>query len=87
VREGIDKKWASYEEFRPDFAVEAARIATLVTIDDEWKMLLQKMDALKQTVGLAMFKGADPLKEYQVQGFKMYEKVDLTLLNRLLRLR
>jgi len=75
VQEGVEEKWASYEEFRPTFAVEAARIATVVTIDDEWKLLLQKMDALKQTVGLAMFKGANPLKEYQVQGFRMYEKV------------
>jgi len=76
VQEGIDKKAASYEEFRPGFAVEAAQIATVVTIDDEWKSLLQKMDALKQTVGLAAYKGSEPLKEYQVQGFRMYEKVE-----------
>ncbi|CAJ1432025.1 unnamed protein product [Effrenium voratum] len=76
VRHGIKKKAASYEEFRPGFAVEAARIATVVTIDDEWKALLQKMDALKQTVGLAAYKGSEPLKEYQVQGFKMYQKVE-----------
>lgn len=76
VREGIQSKAKSYEEFRPGFAVEAARIATVVTIDDEWKALLQKMDALKQTVGLAAYKGSEPLKEYQVQGFKMYQKVE-----------
>jgi len=76
VQEGIKQKAASYEEFRPGFAVEAARIATVVTIDDEWKALLQKMDALKQTVGLAAYKGSEPLKEYQVQGFKMYQKVE-----------
>jgi preprotein translocase subunit SecA len=76
VKKGIDEKWVSYEEFRPGFAVEAARIATVVTIDDEWKMLLQKMDALKQTVGLAQYKGSDPLKEYQIQGFNMYRKVE-----------
>jgi len=76
VKEGITSKWASYEEFRPGFAIEAARIATVVTIDDEWKILLQKMDALKQTVGLATYKGSDPLKEYQVQGFNMYRKVE-----------
>jgi len=76
VREGIESKAKSYEEFRPGFAVEAARIATVVTIDDEWKALLQKMDALKQTVGLAAYKGSEPLKEYQVQGFKMYQKVE-----------
>jgi len=75
VQEGIAKKWAEYEDWRKDFAVEAARIATVVTIDDEWKALLQKMDALKQTVGLAAYKGAEPLKEYQVQGFRMYQKV------------
>eukprot|EP00438_Fugacium_kawagutii_P032348 Skav234851 [mRNA] locus=scaffold840:38955:39638:- [translate_table: standard] len=76
VKEGIQTKAKSYEEFRPGFAVEAARIATVVTIDDEWKALLQKMDALKQTVGLAAYKGTEPLKEYQVQGFKMYQKVE-----------
>ncbi|CAE7226865.1 secA, partial [Symbiodinium sp. CCMP2456] len=74
VQKGITEKAASYEEFRPGFAVEAARIATVVTIDDEWKALLQKMDALKQTVGLAAYKGSEPLKEYQVQGFRMYQK-------------
>jgi len=76
VREAIDKKEAEYLQFRPGFAVEAARIATVVTIDDEWKILLQKMDALKQTVGLAAYKGSEPLKEYQVQGFRMYQKVE-----------
>ncbi|OLQ06652.1 Dynein light chain 2, cytoplasmic [Symbiodinium microadriaticum] len=76
VQQGITEKAASYEEFRPGFAVEAARIATVVTIDDEWKALLQKMDALKQTVGLAAYKGSEPLKEYQVQGFRMYQKVE-----------
>eukprot|EP00913_Durusdinium_trenchii_P014972 g14044.t1 len=40
------------------------------------RALLQKMDALKQTVGLAAYKGTEPLKEYQVQGFKMYQKVE-----------
>jgi len=74
VQEGISKKWDEYTQFRPGFPVEAARIATIVTIDDEWKDLLQKMDALKQTVGLAAYKGRNPLKEYQVQGFRMYEK-------------
>jgi preprotein translocase subunit SecA len=74
VREGISKKWDEYEEFRPGFPIEAARIATVVTIDDEWKDLLQKMDALKQTVGLAAYKGREPLKEYQMQGFRMYER-------------
>jgi len=76
VNEEITRKSAEYEEFRPGFAVEAARIATVVTIDDEWKALLQKMDALKQTVGLAAYKGSEPLKEYQVQGFRMYQKVE-----------
>jgi len=76
VLEGIEKKWVEYEQFRPGFPIEAARIATVVTIDDEWKMLLMKMDALKQTVGLAAYKGSEPLKEYQVQGFKMYQKVE-----------
>jgi preprotein translocase subunit SecA len=74
VQEGISRKWDEYEQFRPGFPIEAARIATIVTIDDEWKDLLQKMDALKQTVGLAAYKGRNPLKEYQVQGFRMYEK-------------
>lgn len=76
VQQGIARKWVEYEQFRPGFAVEAATIATVVTIDDEWKTLLQKMDALKQTVGLAMYKGSEPLKEYQVQGFRMYQKAE-----------
>mmetsp|Transcript_118368 Transcript_118368/g.334500 ORF Transcript_118368/g.334500 Transcript_118368/m.334500 type:complete len:992 (-) Transcript_118368:254-3229(-) len=76
IEEGIEKKWKLYEEFRPSFGAEAARIATVVTIDDEWKDLLQKMDALKQTVGLATYKGSDPLKEYQVEGFRMYRRVE-----------
>lgn len=75
VKDRIASKVSEYTDFRPGFAVEAARIATVVTIDDEWKDLLQKMDALKQTVGLAAYKGREPLKEYQVQGFRMYEKV------------
>lgn len=76
VQEGIERKRQDYEQFRPGFAVEAARIATVVTIDDEWKILLQKMDALKQTVALAAYKGSEPLKEYQVQGFRMYQKAE-----------
>jgi preprotein translocase subunit SecA len=76
VQKGIEEKRVFYEDFRPGFAVEASRIATVVTIDDEWKILLQKMDALKQTVGLSAYKGTEPLKEYQVQGFRMYQKAE-----------
>lgn len=76
VLQGIVQKRAEYEAFRPGFATEAAMIATLVTIDDEWKLLLYKLDALKQTVQLATFKGVSPLQEYQVQGFKLYRKCE-----------
>eukprot|EP00929_Paragymnodinium_shiwhaense_P049334 TRINITY_DN24891_c0_g2_i1.p1 TRINITY_DN24891_c0_g2~~TRINITY_DN24891_c0_g2_i1.p1 ORF type:complete len:1032 (-),score=317.37 TRINITY_DN24891_c0_g2_i1:154-3249(-) len=72
----VREKWAFYDDWRPGFGAEAARIATVVTIDDEWKALLQRMEALKQTVGLATYKGSDPLREYQVEGFKMYQKAE-----------
>eukprot|EP00928_Gymnodinium_smaydae_P011540 TRINITY_DN14246_c0_g3_i1.p1 TRINITY_DN14246_c0_g3~~TRINITY_DN14246_c0_g3_i1.p1 ORF type:complete len:1424 (-),score=189.44 TRINITY_DN14246_c0_g3_i1:327-4547(-) len=74
VKDAISKQWAAYEEFREGFACEAAQICIVVTIDDDWKVLLQRMDALKHIVDLRAYKGTDPLQEYRVQGFRMYER-------------
>ena len=45
--------------------LETTRYLTLVQIDNLWQQHLAQVDALKETAGLSVYKGVDPMKEYE----------------------
>ncbi len=68
-----------YEEREATFGEEIIRylerVLVLSTIDALWKDHLLAMDHLKEGIGLRGYGQMDPLKEYQREGFEMFQNL------------
>ncbi|MBW2143675.1 MAG: SEC-C domain-containing protein [Deltaproteobacteria bacterium] len=51
------------------------RFIILQIIDDQWVAHLQDMDHMKEGIGLRGYGQLDPLKEYQKEGFALFEGI------------
>ncbi len=51
------------------------RFAVLSVIDHKWKEHLREMDDLKEGIGLRAYGQKDPLVEYKVEAFKLFEQL------------
>ncbi|MPM77150.1 Protein translocase subunit SecA [bioreactor metagenome] len=65
----------------PDKVKELERKVLLEVVDAYWIDHIDAMDQLRQCIGLAAIGQKDPVKEYTVQGYDMFED-----LNRIIRL-
>ena len=62
-----EQEFPSSEEFR-----ELERVALLKTIDRKWMDHIDDMDQLRQGIGLQAYGQKDPLVEYKMTGFDMF---------------
>jgi preprotein translocase subunit SecA len=74
--------------FPGDQFTEFARWVMLNNLDSQWKDHLLSMDHLKDGIGLRGYAQKDPLREYQREGFELFEEMlgrirtgSLTLIN------
>ncbi|MFA5011003.1 MAG: preprotein translocase subunit SecA [Ignavibacteria bacterium] len=51
------------------------RFAMLTIIDDKWKEHLREMDDLKEGINFRAYGQKDPLVEYKMDGFKLFEEM------------
>jgi preprotein translocase subunit SecA len=51
------------------------RMITLQIIDNEWVRHLQDMEHMKEGIGLRGYGQLDPLREYQKEGFALFEEL------------
>jgi preprotein translocase subunit SecA len=51
------------------------RVATLSTIDEKWTDHLRELDELKTGIGLRAFGQKDPLLEYKMEAFNLFEQM------------
>ena len=58
------------EEFR-----EVERIVLLRAIDTKWMNHIDDMDQLKESIGLQAFAQRDPVNEYKLRGFEMFQEM------------
>ena len=58
------------------FAGEVERFLALSQSDTQWKEHLQKMDYLKEFVGLRAYGSDDPLQAYQREGFALFNALN-----------
>lgn len=77
VREAIEAKLKSrYEEHKSrmgaDTMAELQRYVMLKVIDDAWIEQLHNMDALREGIGLRAWGERDPLVEYKMESFGMF---------------
>ncbi|MDR1545500.1 MAG: preprotein translocase subunit SecA [Deltaproteobacteria bacterium] len=64
-----------HEAFGPTMGEEIIRWLLLNVLDAQWKDHLLSMDRLKDGIGLRGYAQKDPLREYQREGFEMFEEM------------
>jgi preprotein translocase subunit SecA len=75
----MEQAKSAYEEKKKLFGKEdleqVERFLILQIIDDLWVAHLQDMDHMKDGIGLRAFGQRDPLKEYQKEGFELFQEI------------
>jgi preprotein translocase subunit SecA len=72
VRIAYDIKEAQVDQIQPGLMRQAERFFILQQIDTLWREHLQRMDALKESVGLRGYGQKDPLIEYKSEGYELF---------------
>ena len=63
------------KEIGPDTMREIERLVMLRTIDSAWIEQLDNMDSLREGIGLRGYGGRDPLVEYKIEGYTMFQEM------------
>src|SRR5699024_11008282 len=75
----IDKIHMRYdekeEELSPEQMREFEKVIILRTVDSKWMDHIDQMDQLRQGIHLRAYAQNDPLREYQMEGFNMFEEM------------
>jgi preprotein translocase subunit SecA len=58
------------------FFSQVSKMILLQTIDQRWKEHLQRMDQMREWIGLRGYAQKDPLVEYKQEAFKMFEEMN-----------
>lgn len=72
VRIAYDMKEAQVDQIQPGLMRQAERFFILQQIDTLWREHLQRMDALRESVGLRGYGQKDPLIEYKSEGYELF---------------
>ena len=77
TEQAVNKVEASYQAKSLDYGEEIMsyleRMVLLQVVDNLWKDHLLNMDHLKEGIGLRGYGQKDPLREYQREGFEMFD--------------
>lgn len=74
VKEAVRKRYdEKEEEMTPDRMREFEKVVLLRSIDSKWIDHIDAMDQLRQGIHLRAYGQNDPLREYQNEGFRMFE--------------
>jgi len=72
-----------YEEREAELGTEIMRefekVVTLRAVDSKWMDHIDAMDQLRQGIHLRAYGGTDPLREYQFEGFEMFQQMIETI--------
>jgi len=72
-REIIEKQYAEREEALGDEMREFEKVVLLRAVDSKWMDHIDAMDQLRQGIHLRSYGQTDPLREYQMEGFEMFQ--------------
>ncbi|EMR07970.1 hypothetical protein C772_00299 [Bhargavaea cecembensis DSE10] len=74
VKEAVRKRYdEKEEEMTPERMREFEKVVLLRSIDTKWIDHIDAMDQLRQGIHLRAYGQNDPLREYQNEGFRMFE--------------
>ncbi|NLX71077.1 MAG: preprotein translocase subunit SecA [Clostridiales bacterium] len=63
------------EQNGPDNMREVERVILLRVVDKKWMDHIDNMDQLRQGIGLRAYAQRDPVIEYQIEGYEMFEEM------------
>jgi preprotein translocase subunit SecA len=73
-------KYARKEEaFTPEQMREFERVIMLRTVDMKWMDHIDAMEQLREGIHLRAYGQVDPFREYQIEGFKMFEEMVVSI--------
>lgn len=71
----VQKAYAAREEQLGDLMREFEKVVVLRAVDSKWMDHIDAMDQLRQGIHLRAYGGTDPLREYQFEGFEMFQEM------------
>ncbi|MGF7049272.1 preprotein translocase subunit SecA [Paenibacillus sp. DS2015] len=63
------------ERIGPELVREFEKVIVLRSVDSKWMDHIDAMDQLRQGIHLRAYGGTDPLREYQFEGFEMFNEM------------
>ena len=67
------------EEFTPKLMREIERVVLLKVVDTKWMAHIDDMEELKRGIGLRAYGQRDPVVEYRIEGFDMFDAMVETI--------
>jgi len=71
----VDTLYAAREEQLGELMREFEKVVVLRAVDSKWMDHIDAMDQLRQGIHLRAYGGTDPLREYQFEGFEMFQEM------------
>ena len=78
-KRGMDILKAKEERYGAPMMRELERICLLRNVDSQWMEHIDNMDQLKQGMGLRGYGQHDPVVEYRIEGFAMFDEMIATI--------
>ncbi|WP_019123278.1 accessory Sec system translocase SecA2 [Brevibacillus massiliensis] len=72
VKAEVERQFAKREEEIGDMMREFEKVVVLRAVDSKWMDHIDAMDQLRQGIHLRAYGQTDPLREYQFEGFEMF---------------
>jgi preprotein translocase subunit SecA len=63
------------QELPPEMMREFEKVVLLRAVDSKWMDHIDAMDQLRQGIHLRAYGGTDPLREYQFEGYEMFQEM------------
>ena len=74
LTEAVHEKYKQKEDMiGSDDLREIERVITLKVVDDQWMEHIDNMDELKNGIGLRAYGQKDPVVQYRIEGFEMFD--------------
>jgi preprotein translocase subunit SecA len=76
IQDLVSKRYDEREEqIGTEFMREFEKVVVLRAVDSKWMDHIDAMDQLRQGIHLRAYGGTDPLREYQFEGFEMFQEM------------
>ena len=83
IEEAVEKAYAIYDEREKAIGAEELRelerVVTLKIVDEKWMDHIDAMDELKDGIGLRAYGQKDPVVQYRIEGFDMFDQMVLDI--------